>query len=320
MIIGIDFRKYIFSTLMLLLVASGIMAQTAPAPPPPPGTPEVIDSEVRIRTNLRGWFNEVQARGTAFLKKQLDILKLNINLKAILVIVLFSLVFGVFHTLGPGHGKLVIISYFLNEETSKFDAIVLSIIVSLIHSSGAILMALLFQSLLSSVKGLARLKFQYGFTIFSGILIFLMGIYFLAGRIKRYRGRNDSNTDKFTYRSDKGKVQNRWMRNILAGFSIGIVPCPFSLTLMMISIVYGIFWVGVLSVISLTIAMVLVLYILSISTIKSREVLEKKKLQKKESFFLKSITPVLGFTGISVMILLGISFIYRGVSALLSFS
>ena len=302
---------------ILLITVFSLAAQTVPAPPPAPPSPDLPTSvsseefsdDTVIKEGVLSFLKDIQLRGTTFIKHQLDTLRDGFNFRTFLIITLFSLAYGIFHTLGPGHGKLIVVSFFLRDNTTKADAFSLSVIVSVIHSSAAIILAILFQSILSSVKGLAQVKVQNGFTLFSGLLIFTLGVVYL---IMHIRGKDHHSGQVKQLKNDETGRKGRWKRNLAVGLSIGIVPCPLSLTIMMLSIVYGIFWIGISSVISLTIAMVIVLYLLSVYTIKSRDIVEHGKERKER----KGFTILLNYAGNIALIFLGSYFIYKGGIAL----
>ncbi|RLD28620.1 MAG: hypothetical protein DRI73_11485, partial [Bacteroidetes bacterium] len=183
----ISYRK-VAIIIVLLVLGVYLFAQVPPPPPTPSlsgtGSSEDISNETVVKESLFSFIKDIQLNGTTFIKHQLDSLRDGFTVKTFLIITFFSLAYGIFHTLGPGHGKLIVISFFLRDNTTKADAFSLSVIVSIIHSSAAIILAILFQSVFSSVKGMAQVRVQNGFTLFSGILILTLGIVYLIMHIR----------------------------------------------------------------------------------------------------------------------------------------
>ena len=244
--------KILFISLILLSVFSAIAFSQAPPPPPSPSKAETVDTAERdSQLSISSRFIDLQAKGASYINSLMKDLRSGFHFNTFLTVILFSLAYGIFHTIGPGHGKLIIVSYFMQRERTIEDAFALSVIISLIHASGAIILALLFRTVLTGVRGAERIVFQYSFSVFSGLLLTGLGIFYL---VKRIRGEETHSHNKVQL-SEKDEKKGIWKRNMAAGFSIGVVPCPLSLTIMTISIVSGIFWVGMTSVIALTLSM-----------------------------------------------------------------
>jgi len=283
-----------------------------PPPPPPPSLTEAHPAaepaeEVSVRRGFTALFYEIQMKGSAYIKHQMEILREGFHLRTFLVITFFSMAYGILHTLGPGHGKLIVMSYFMREGTTKADALSLPVIVSVIHSSGAIILALLFQTLLHSVKGVQKIRLQHGITFFSGLLILTAGILYLI----RYLRKQDHGHKAPELAPAAPRSRSRkWKENLFIGYSIGVVPCPLSLTIVMVSIMYGIFWIGITSVISLTFAMTMVLYLIALYTLKSRDFLEHRSRLSRKAGFSRGLIKGLNYTGSVLLILFGCYFMY----------
>jgi len=305
-----------FLALLFFLALSHIVsAQVPPPPPPPPPSGETSLSETVEESgpqSLKDRFVDLQNRGAQYINSLFRELRLGFKWSVFFTVIFFSLLYGVFHTLGPGHGKLIVLSYFTEKNRTMQDAAVLSLIISLIHGSGAVILAVLFRSLLSGFRGAQRIAFQYGFTVFSGALLVFLGTYYLIRRARKGR----SHDLKEISLSEEAEKKGLLRRNLIAGFSIGIVPCPFSLAIMSISIVSGVFWIGLSSVFALTISMTLVLYVIACSTIKTRDAAIKsatrRSVGKSEGF----LSRFFSYGGMFSMILLGFFICYRGVIAM----
>lgn len=266
-------------------------------------------SNTKLHKSIIAQFYDLQRKGTIYINKLLRKLRKGFDLKVFLIIIGFSFVYGIFHTLGPGHGKTIVASYFLQPHTTKFDALTLSVIISIIHTSTAIILALMFKTILSSLKGFARIKVQYYFTIASGAIVFILGVFYLILRILK---KDEHNIVKVKGLESKNEMNEKKIifKNILIGFSVGIVPCPLSMTIMMICFAYNILWVGFISVIALTFSMVILLYLIAIYTIKTRNGIAKAVGKKsKTMIFLQQF---LGYTGNVLIILIGLYIMYRG--------
>ncbi len=253
-------------------------------------TEDIVES-TDVSMNLIEKIQYIQNDGFLLIDKQLKGLKSSFKFGSLLIIILFSFTYGVLHTLGPGHGKMIIFSYFLSEETTKWDTIALSILIPIIHSTGAILLAVLLKTVLSFITGFDVLAIQYSFTMLSGLLIVGISLYLIFKSHKH---------QKVTVSKNKNVI----LRNIPVAVSVGIVPCPLSLTIMSTSIIYGIFWVGFSSVISLTIAMTIVLYFIALIASKS----QKKLSHNSEG----KISKIFHSIGETLLLLIGLMFIYNG--------
>lgn len=279
-----------------------------------------FNSKPKLHKSIVAQFYDLQRKGNIYINKLLRKLRKGFDLNVFLIIIGFSFVYGIFHTLGPGHGKTIVASYFLQPHTTKYDALTLSIIISIIHTSTAVILALLFETVLTSLKGFARIKVQYYFTIASGAIVFILGIFYLILRILKkeeheivkIKGINleEEVDEKNNKREEPLSKKKVFFKNILIGFSVGIVPCPLSMTIMMICFAYNILWVGFMSVLALTLSMVILLYFIAIYTMKTRDGLTKAVGKKSKITIV--LRNVFGYTGNVLIILIGLYIMYRG--------
>ena len=153
-----------------------------------------------------------------------------------------SFIYGLVHALGPGHGKMVIASYFLAKEAKIKEAFKAGFLTSLIHTFSALI-----------ITGLLYLFFQNSVTKHfqeintnmykvSAIFIILIALYLL------YEVIND--------KKEEEKLQKLQSKNLFAvTLSIGIVPCPGVMTIVLFSMILGYISLGVLSAVAMSIGM-----------------------------------------------------------------
>ncbi|MGA1931993.1 nickel/cobalt transporter [Arcobacter sp. YIC-464] len=157
-------------------------------------------------------------------------------------ILFVSFVYGLVHALGPGHGKMVIASYFLAKEAKIKEAFKAGFLTSVIHTISALL-----------ITGVLYLFFQRAVTKYfqeinanmykvSAVFIILIALYLLYEALKD--------------RNEEEKLQRLKSKNLLAvSLSIGIVPCPGVMTIVLFSMILGYINLGVLSAVTMSIGM-----------------------------------------------------------------
>ncbi len=244
--------------------------------------------ETSVFDKFTGW----QRAGSAALNRNIRSLKTEFSLAKYLLLFVLSIGFGVLHSAGPGHGKALVTAYFLKHKDTDQAVSKLSFIISFVHTGTAIVLAILFSTILFSLKGIARIKVQGYFSFVSGILIFIVGLWFL---ISKLRGKELS-----SIREDVDVNRRLWVVGVLAG----IVPCPIALMIMLITISAGIAWIGVTSVLGISCGMYLLLLLVGVVATRSRAGL----LGRFEKDIKKTrwISEALSYSAIIVIMFLGL--------------
>lgn len=202
-----------------------------------------------------------------------------------------SIIYGILHSLGPGHGKALVASYFFKEEHPLRKSMILAAIVSLVHTGTAIILSYLLFYILTGLRGVFRIQLQSYFMIASGIMITVIGVLFLALKIF-YRHRESS--------EDSWKKRNF----VLVAISAGMVPCPVSSMIMMLTLSNRVVWIGFITVISISLGMFIVLSLIGFLSIGSR----KGVLSLSGRFFNKAetVAKVIEYVSIVFIIFIGI--------------
>ncbi|MBN1647437.1 MAG: hypothetical protein JW874_05340 [Spirochaetales bacterium] len=169
-------------------------------------------------------------------------------------------------------------------------SLLLAAIVSAVHSGSAVILSFLFTFVIRGLRGIFRIKLQDYFMTASGIMIILVGIVFLIIKILH------RHSDKPEYSGNA--------RLFLVGVSAGIVPCPVALMIMMVTIPQGLFLVGLLSVLFISLGMFLLLAITGIITILARNgvmQLADTSIHKAEM-----VSSLIEYVSIAFIILIGL--------------
>jgi nickel/cobalt transporter (NicO) family protein len=263
-----------------------------------------VETQEKTKKTVYRNFIIWQRKGLVLINKNLRVLKKQFNLSVYLGLVLLSIIYGSFHALGPGHGKALVSSYFVHRKAKKQDAFKLALIVAFIHSGAALLLALLYFSILSQVKGMARMQVQNYFNVFTSILIITIAVFFLWQKIKGKGHHVDM--------PDSASQKSLWV----VGLASGVIPCPVSVTIMLLAIPSGLFFVGLTTVLGMSLGLFIVLLGVGLVTIKSRDKIIETGSHKEEHNHSR-LHGVLSYSGIVIFLFVGIFILYNSLSLIL---
>jgi nickel/cobalt transporter (NicO) family protein len=203
-----------------------------------------------------------------------------------LLVVGFS--YGVFHTLGPGHGKAVVVAYFLDgKKRAWVDGILAGAWVSITHTVAALVLAgvLALIGLLSPLAAQGRVKLvelvSYG-------LIFAIGLWRLhaglTGRLHDHDHSHDHGHGHDHHGHDHGHHHHhdaapRWRRflRLDSGLGLltaaGVAPCAGAVVMVLISAALGVLWAGLLGVVAIALGMALTLAVIGIGSMLAHRLL-----------------------------------------------
>lgn len=169
--------------------AASQVAEARPAtpfggPPPEPGLN-------LPRTGFFGWVLEQQRGFYIAMQTSLDALRTDWT--AFWVLGGLSFLYGIFHAAGPGHGKVVISSYVLANETQLRRGVLLSVLSAMLQSVVAVGFVLIAAGLLG-MTGLAMQDAAGWIDIASYLMVVLLGLWLVARKIFGWgHGRHDHN-------------------------------------------------------------------------------------------------------------------------------
>jgi nickel/cobalt transporter (NicO) family protein len=189
----------------------------------------------------------------------------------ILTSVCFS--YGVVHTLGPGHGKAVIVAYFLdgNEPTAWMDGVLAGAWIAITHTFSALVLAVALK--LMSVAGLfSALAHNRLVELVSYALIVVVGIWRLRAAMLGQAhdcGHDDhdhpcghEHGHRHTGHHDHAEQPRGFFKRysgLLLLSAAGVAPCAGALILILLALALDVPWAGILGVLAIAAGMTVAL-------------------------------------------------------------
>lgn len=176
--------------------------------------------------------------------------------------------YGVVHTLGPGHGKAVIVAYFLDSTRPRawIEGIFAGAWIAFTHTVAALLLAAGLKAfagmgLFGAVREVRNVE------IVSYVLVLLIGFWRLragiTGRLHEHAHGDHHHDHGHGHGHDHAHHHHEPAQRTIAGWLLltaaGIAPCAGALVLVLLSHALGVLWAGIAGVIAIALGMAITL-------------------------------------------------------------
>jgi len=213
-----------------------------------------------------------------------------------------SFAYGAIHAAGPGHGKTVVVSYFLNRHGAVRDGLLMSFLIALFHVGSAVL---LIMGLFAVFKSTGMSSFEQASPVLQRIsfaMLFVVGMFlFLKTIYELVRGGEEAGVAAHK-RPMKGGV-------FVTALATGIVPCPGAAIVLSFAIIIGIVGVGLVSMLCIALGMGLTISCAAVGTILTRRAVFHVTEHNPKAFLW--VYGIISFAGsILLMVLSGLLFLY----------
>ena len=234
-----------------------------------------------------------------------------------------SLLYGLVHAAGPGHGKIVVSSYVMANNQTLKRGIVLAFLSSLVQASVAVglvgSLAYIFQASGSTIKSVS-----HQFTQASYLLICLLGLYLLYTVIKR-RWQSNSLAKKpahahqtadqpsqercgcgHSHIPNSTELEGKWdtAKVISLVLSVGLRPCTGALYVLAFALVKGVFWVGAVAVYAMALGTAMTISLMTTAVVTGRQMV--LFTSQGNSRTITIITDIFSFAGALAILALGL--------------
>ena len=179
----------------------------------------------------QSWLGMAQYRASELLTRTLTDIRYDQSSKALLMGLMIAFAYGVIHTLGPGHGKAVVVSYFIGRRGSLVRGIGMGCRIAFFHVISAIAIVSLADFAFRQVSGAVPSDFRLIRQIsYAGIVA--VGTYLLlnAARAVRHRTRNELHSHSCPCAVHADHDDRRGSG--LLSLAVGAVPCSGATSLL----------------------------------------------------------------------------------------
>lgn len=267
----------LFMLMLLALPLSPALAQVGPMRGAPAATatqtaPEESNSVMR-------WL-AAQQRDAAFKFRRLLIeLRDGGSWFALLTAVGLAFLYGVFHAAGPGHGKMLVISYFLGRDSRLAEGLRMGVRIALTHVASALaIVAALFLLFEGTPAPDFESTREVRLIAYAGIIA--LGLWFLleaAERVRKGRAPAECGHDHgqgHGHGHHHGHGHDHPPRDVwrarLTGWMAGAVPCTGAIIVLVFCAANGLWLTGLLMVSAIALGMAATMTGLGILTLVAR--------------------------------------------------
>ena len=216
-------------------------------------TPERVDDTTEADFNFKTWIFEKQR----ILYEKMAVLSREIKEEKhagpLALLLGIAFLYGLIHAAGPGHGKAFATSFVLAKGPDLKQALLLGNMIALFHGLSAVALVILIKMVLVALTGQAMDQVEYVTKIASYGLIALIGLFLFSSAILKYRKKGTPNARP-----------PREVNLLVMALTIGLVPCPGVVLVLLFSISLDILWVGILMAVFQTAGMALTISIVTV--------------------------------------------------------
>lgn len=227
----------------------------------------------------------------------------NGSMKALFFAVLIAFGYGALHTLGPGHGKSVVISYFVGTGGSLSRGLSMGVRIAICHVLSAVVVVFLLDFAVRQATGSAPSDYRairlasYALIIVIGVVMMWRAISAIVARrnvlaLQAARHASNRSNDDSYHEPSHDHVHNHshharvgcsacaaaaqekgsgWI-----ALSVGLVPCTGALLVMLFGLANDLVWPAVLMVVAISVGMAVAMSAIGVAAIWGRKVAEKR--------------------------------------------
>ena len=258
-------------------------APTAPSTQgSPQPTPRPAQAEQSFYAQALLWAVDFQRTMVRDIGRHMASIRDGANSYALLTGIGFAFAYGVIHTLGPGHGKMIVASYFVGREAQIWRGLWMGVQIAVTHVISAIILVVVFDIGFRSMLGGEPAQ-SWWIRLFSFSLIVVIGGTMLFNAIRASLGKGDGHghdhghdhhhDHAHDHHGHSHATHKHGRSQSALAVLAGLVPCTGAILVMLFALANGIVVAGVLMVIAISAGMALTMAAIGVAAILVRRVM-----------------------------------------------
>ena len=276
-----------------LFTAPLALSQTDAATPAPVEV-EIVEEGGGFFDGVTDFLMDFQRRANAEVAFHMNAIERGENLGAFLLALAVAFAYGAIHAFGPGHGKFVVVSYFLGREARVMRGVVMALQIAIVHVIAAIVIVWLADLVLRGGFGLG-LSDVPGVRAASFLIIVGIGVYMLyqavraslgsrargaGGHTHDHRhghehehghGHHHHHHDHHDHGHRHGHSHGGRAEGGILALAAGMVPCPGAVLIMLYAVANDMIFPGSLLVAAMSLGIGSSICVLGVGAILARQ-------------------------------------------------
>lgn len=288
-------------------------APSAPAKSPfglaPPGgqraAPARVPENAGLLERLSFWVQDKQSEYTRGLVQAVRRLKTDNLFVAAGALAILSFLYGVFHAVGPGHGKAIISSYVLANEQTARRGVLIAFLSSAFQALSAIvivgLMALVFKATSVQMQAAESMIERISYALVTAVGAWLLFVQIRAlitgkpahshaghdhkGHAHEHGHAGHGHAHGHAHAHAAGEACDHqhlpgpeqltnnwsWKRALALSFAVGVRPCTGAILVLVFALTQGLFWAGVFATVAMALGTAITVSALAVLAVVSRD-------------------------------------------------
>lgn len=274
-LVGIGLLASLFATQPVISQTTGVTPEI-----------EIVEDDDGAFATLTEYIKNFQRRANAQIATHMKAIERGDDLRAFFLGLAIAFAYGIFHAFGPGHGKFIIVSYFLGREARVMRGVVMALQVAIVHVIAAIVIVWLADTVLRAGFGIGLSEVP-GVRAASFLIIVGIGLYMMyqAARTSRVaaagggaghghghehsHGHDHGGGD---HDHDHGHSHGGRLEGGMLALAAGMVPCPGAVLIMLYAVANDMIYPGFLLVAAMSLGIGLSICAVGVGVILARQV------------------------------------------------